>query len=125
MIKKRTKLTPVCLALVLALAGTAACADIQQGIQAGEAEGSMQAAGRLAIEQAAGVKLADDLECTAGELSGTDTPIECSGQTADGRKASVNGTVTSAEPTKGRVKGRFTLALDGKKIADVDCVGVC
>ncbi|MEV5407243.1 hypothetical protein AB0K60_00180 [Thermopolyspora sp. NPDC052614] len=129
MIMKRFKFSPVCLAMALALAGATGCGEIQQGIadgvQAGEAEGSVKVLGRLAIEQLAGVKLADDLDCESGELTGTKTPIECTGQTADGRKASVNGIATSAEPQKAVVKGKFTLVFNGKKLGELDCIGFC
>lgn len=98
---------------------------VQDGVQQGTAEGAMSVLGRAAIEGAAGVTLAEDLACTSGEPADGGTPIECTGQTADGKKAAVKGTVASVDLATGFVKGDLTLVFDGKQLATMDCIGVC
>lgn len=98
---------------------------VQEGVRQGSAEGALSVLGRAAIEGAAGVTLAEDLSCTSDESSGRGTAIECTGRTADGRKATVTGTVTSVDLAEGFVKGEFALSFDGKRLTTVNCVGVC
>lgn len=98
---------------------------VQDGVQQGTAAGAMSVLGRAAIEGAAGVRLTEDLACTSGEPSSGGTPVECTGQTADGKKATAKGTVTSVDLEKGFVKGDLILVFDGKRLATLDCIGVC
>ncbi|MFI0419712.1 hypothetical protein [Spongiactinospora sp. 9N601] len=114
------------LGVSLALTG---CSGIQEaaqdGARQGAVEGALSVLGQVAIEEAAGVKLEDVLDCAAKPSSGGDHEVDCSGRTEDGRKASVKGSVTSADAGKGVVHGRLALAFDGKDLGERACVGVC
>ncbi|GAA5057459.1 hypothetical protein HNP84_000497 [Thermocatellispora tengchongensis] len=115
---------------LLAVTMTAGCSGIQQGVQEGvqqgTAEGTLSVLGQVALEEASGAKLAGELDCTSESASSDGgTPIECSGQTQDGKKATITGTVTSADPEKGVVKGKLTLTFDGKNLGEKDCIGAC
>lgn len=114
----------------LALAGVAAamvltgCSGIQEAAEEGAVEGALSVLGQLAIEQAAGVKLAGELDCAA-KASGDDHEVDCSGETPDGKKASVKGSVTSFDAAQGVVRGKLTLVFDGKELGEQECVGAC
>lgn len=115
--------------MFLAMPAVAACAEFEEGLKEGArqgvAEGAMSVLGRMTIEEAADVKLTEDLDCTAGEVSGDETPIKCFGRTQDGTPVEVEGTVTQADPNGGVVNGTFVLTVDGREIAERDCIGLC
>jgi hypothetical protein len=118
------------LILVAAVAIISGCGGgiqtgIQEGVQQGATEGALSVLGQLAIEEAANVKLAGAMECTAEVEADGKTPVECTGQSQDGKKASIKGSVTSTDAEKGVVKGDLTLVYDGKEIGQKKCVGVC
>ncbi|MDF5755135.1 hypothetical protein [Spongiactinospora sp. TRM90649] len=114
------------LGVLLALTGCSGIQeDVRDGVQQGTVEGTLNVMGRIAVEEAAGVKLKDELDCVAKPLDGDAHQVECAGHTKDGRKASVKGSVTSVDAAKGIVRGKLALAFDGKDLGVKECVGVC
>ncbi|MEV4016651.1 hypothetical protein AB0J35_39750 [Nonomuraea angiospora] len=113
------------LSVLLGLTITAGCADTQEDVQQGAVQGALSVLGQGAIEDAARVKLTGPLDCVVEPVSGSGNPVDCSGQTQDGKKASVKGTVTSVDAGKGVVHGKLMLTFDGKNLGEKDCVGAC
>lgn len=114
---------------MLGLSAITACSDVQQifeeGAKQGAAEGALQPLGRLAVEQIAQVKLTDDLECEAHDMTDGRVPVTCTGQTQDGDKVALEASVTSTDLEKGAVRGRFTIVINGRTVTELDCVGIC
>jgi hypothetical protein len=113
------------LSALLGLTIIVGCAGIQEDMQQGTIQGALSVLGQSAIEDAAGVKLTNPLNCRAEPMSNGSNPVDCSGQTQDGKKASVTGTVTSVDAHKGVVHGKLTLTFDGKNLGEKNCVGIC
>ncbi|RBQ17395.1 hypothetical protein DP939_26085 [Spongiactinospora rosea] len=114
------------LGVLLALTGCSTFQEaMQDSVRQGTIEGLLSVLGQDAIQEAAGVELKDVLDCVAEPSSGGDHRVDCSGQTEDGRKASVKGDVTSVDAAKGVVRGRLAFAFDGKELGEMDCLGVC